>query len=120
MGSLTVLEEVENDDAPHPPDEPGEQAVHSSIGNEVNQRIRRNQKRLRRKWKLKKHLPLACFYQSPEDWDDLFLMRRMLGGKSQDSESEGRTSTEADSDNGNSGDLTYSLDKVMEDQKDKA
>ena len=113
--SLAVLEEMENEEL-NLPDEPGDQAVHSSFGKELNKRIRRNQKRLRRKWELKKHLPLACYYQSPEDWEDLFLMRKMLGGKGQSSDIEGRTSSEADSDECNSH-LTYSLDRVMEDKK---
>ena len=64
--SLAVLEEMENEEL-NLPDEPGDQVVHSFFGKELKHRIRRNQKRLRRKWKLKKHLPLACYYQSSED-----------------------------------------------------
>eukprot|EP00092_Neocalanus_flemingeri_P014825 GFUD01016004.1.p1 GENE.GFUD01016004.1~~GFUD01016004.1.p1 ORF type:complete len:376 (-),score=95.42 GFUD01016004.1:92-1219(-) len=86
-------------------------------GESISKSMRRNKRKLKRKRRLWNHLPLKSFYQSSEDWGDLYLVRKMLGGKGQSSESEASSEkpdeTESDEDNSS---LNCSLDQMVEDQ----
>ena len=101
--SLTVLEED-----PEPLSTVCQSTTGSCQG--VSKAIRRNKNKTKEKWKLKKHLPLESFYQSPEDWEDLYLMRKLVGGKGQSSDSE--SSTEADSDQSDSDSRDHVVQEV--------
>jgi len=90
---LTVLEEDS------PPD-PTTAAVSgtSPQENESEMRTKKRKSAKRRKWKLRNDLPLDSFYQSAEDWNDLFLMRKLLGGKGEPSDREGDDTNSVESD----------------------
>jgi len=80
----------------------GEKKVSLDVGHSLNTRkpTRCQEKRIvKKKWKLKNNLPLASYFQSPEDWNDLFLMSKMLGGNGEpsDDQSCGETSSAAES-----------------------
>jgi len=85
----------------------------ANIGERISKGVRKNRKKLKRKWKLSNRLPLESFYQSSEDWGDLYLVRKMLGGKGLSSESEATSekSDEIDSEEDYSS-LGYSLESV--------
>jgi len=96
---------------------PGEKKVSLNAGHSLHTRksTRCKKKRIvKKKWKLKSNLPLASYFQSPEDWNDLFLMSKMLGGNGEPSDDQRsvETSSAAESDD-DDGDTEYT-DKHFE------
>jgi len=53
---------------------------------DLNERKKGKDKKLKQKWKLRSDLPLESYFQSPEDWNDLFLMSKLSGGKCEPSD----------------------------------
>jgi len=69
-----------------------------SVGGYLNERKKGKDKKLKQKWKLRSDLPLESYFQSPEDWNDLFLMSKLSGGKCEPSDEDADTSS-AESEN---------------------
>ena len=78
--NLTILE---ND-----PNLPGDKELRGNL----KRKNRSKEKTEKKKWKLRNDLPLQSYFQSPEDWNDLFLMSKLSGGKCEPSDEDGDSS----------------------------
>ena len=81
---------------------------HTAFRERIRRKDMRNKRKMSRKWMLRKSFPLRDFYQSSEDWSDLYLVRKMLGGRGMSSESE-------DEETASEEEFGYNLDKVVDD-----